>query len=301
METKVVKVNGVEFGVKITGKGQPVLVVGDVFMYPRLFSECVNHQYQWIFADTRLFIPTPEGFDMKASIFDLVSDDLEAIRKKLGLGRVTVVGQSALGFNALEYARRYPNNVAGVAMFSTPPSFGPAWASAIELARAAADPERLAIIARRWEEFGGQEKLAAMNPGDAMSAEIINDSPFYCYDINLDPSPLLAGVRANGDMFTLVYEQADLNREPSVDSPVLVGMGRHDLIVPYTMWNETERAKIPSLTFHLFEKSGHLMMYEEPEEFERVFNQWMNSKSSGCESQPAPETIKGGINIGIIS
>jgi proline iminopeptidase len=280
METKIVKVNGVELEVKITGKGRPVLVVNDTVFYPPIFPETLKQQYQWVFAESRMFEPTPEGFDRTTPLMQLMADEVEIIRNELGLGKVTVMGHSALSVLAMEYARRYPDHITGVVLLGLCPNEGPGYNAACQAMQAAADPERLAIIAQRWEAFGGQDKLAAMSPYESIIPFFLNNGPLFWYDMHFDATALFEGYRINGEIASLAMTQAadfDVGKEPRINTPVFIGVGKYDFINPYTLWTDAEKARIPNLTFHLFEKSGHMMMYEEPEEFERVFNQWMNS------------------------
>jgi proline iminopeptidase len=280
METKTIKVNDIELRVKITGKGQPILVASDTVVYPRLFSEFLKNHYQWIFAETRYTVPTPKGFDKTIPLWSLMADELEIIREELGLGKVTILGHSMLGLLAFEYARKYPGNVTSVVALGTPPNFGPAYASACEEAVKAADPQRLAIAAQRLRDFGGQEKLDALNPDDRAVQENIINSSLFLYDKNSDLAPFYEGGKFNGELLTEGLAQAtnyDVALEPRVNAPVLICAGKYDYVVPPSTWTDAEKAKLPNLTFHIFEKSGHMMMYEEPDEFERIFNQWMSS------------------------
>ena len=54
--------------------------------------------------------------------FDLLADDLDAVRRALGVERVAVFGHSILGVLAIEYARRRPAHVSHVIAVGTPPS-----------------------------------------------------------------------------------------------------------------------------------------------------------------------------------
>lgn len=283
METKerIIHANGVDIHTITVGNGKPILVVGSAIYYPRTFSKSILGQHKWVFTDCRLFIPTPENYDMATPLFDQMADDLEAVRKELDLGKVTILGHSIHGLIALEYARRYPESVIGTAVLASPAFLGEALDAEFQKARKKADPARLAIIAERWEAFGGQEKLATMQPDETIIPSYLNNGPLYWYDMHFDAAPLWEGVKGNATLFMhLMMTQAidyDLSKEPIVSTPVFVALGRHDLVVPHTLWSETEQVKLPKLTLHLFEKSGHTPQLEQPEEFDWVFHQWMRS------------------------
>lgn len=52
----------------------------------------------------------------------------------------------------------------------------------------------------------------------------------------------------------------------SLRVPLLLAHGRYDYTVPYTLLNGIP-SKLPNATFHLFERSGHQPLFEEPERF----------------------------------
>ena len=64
-------------------------------------------------------------------------------------------------------------------------------------------------------------------------------------------------------------------------SPDSVAHGRHDYVVPYTMWDGIIDA-LPDATLHLFERSGHQTFFEEPERFVEVVRAWMARTGGIC-------------------
>ncbi len=58
-----------------------------------------------------------------------------------------------------------------------------------------------------------------------------------------------------------------------VPVPVFVAMGLHDYVVPPTLWNEP-RKRMSTVTYHLFEKSGHTPQLEEPQLFDQRLIEW---------------------------
>ncbi len=278
METKTVKVHGVDLNVDIVGEGKPILVVGLWKYYPRLYSKSIQGQYQWYFADSRLGIPTPEGYDLEPFGFDTTADDLEAMRKELGLGRVTVLGHSIFGMCSLHYARRYPDSVNGAVIIASPPATGPKFFEANAASTGTASAERLAVINERWEEFGGQDKLAEIDPDEAVVVSYHNNGPFYWYDMHYDARPLWDGVGVNAAAYNaLIAADYDTVTAAAVDVPTLVVMGKDDLMVPHTMWTVETKAKLTNLTYHVFDECGHSPQLEQPEKFDQVLTEWMNS------------------------
>jgi pimeloyl-ACP methyl ester carboxylesterase len=50
----------------------------------------------------------------------------------------------------------------------------------------------------------------------------------------------------------------------------------YDYWTPPKLW-EAEKGKLPNLTYHLFENSGHWPMWEEQELFDRRMIDWLQS------------------------
>ena len=50
-------------------------------------------------------------------------------------------------------------------------------------------------------------------------------------------------------------------------------LGRYDYVAPYALWDEP-RQRLSSLTYRLYERSGHTPPYEEPEAFTADLLAW---------------------------
>ena len=85
--------------------------------------------------------------------------------------------------------------------------------------------------------------------------------------------------RVGGDAFVR-QQKAILGRPdsrpllPSLDMPVLVGVGDADALTPPPESIEMFRA-LPRPTFHLFHRCGHLPAMEQPEETSAVLRSWL--------------------------
>jgi len=106
------------------GHGFPMMVLGASRFYPRYFPQALRDHFEIVFRDLRKWVRTPDGFDISAITLDTFSGDVDAIRQAAGLDRPVVAGQSQHGSIALEYARRYPDRVRGVAAVAPVPPAG---------------------------------------------------------------------------------------------------------------------------------------------------------------------------------
>ena len=193
-----------------------------------------------------------------------MADDLEALRKTLGLGRIVVFGMSFGGMLALTYAVTYPDSVAGLIPCATA-------ASNEAFERALCGMHDLSSAEQR-------EALARLRNGTVQSAEDLDRvfgalAPFYEYDPQRTPS---GGVKpiADIDMLNWFFAQERAtydvrSRLARITAPTLVLTGRHDRIAPPFASDEILRG-IPQAKQEIFENSGHRLMREENAKFLRT-------------------------------
>jgi len=208
--------------------------------------------------------------------FDLLAEDLEAVRKDLGADRAAVLGHSILGVLAIEYGRRCPRTVSHVITAGAPP-FG--------------DMARLAPLARAFfqedaseERKKLQQEALARLPKDAPpGALMLAQTPSRFFDARFNPAPLFAdaspkGAALIGHLLGTLAPGWDVTASAqSLRVPLFLAHGRCDYVVPHTLWRGLPE-KLPDATFHLFERSGHQPFFEEPEAFTRAVVDWMQRK-----------------------
>ena len=104
------------------GRGPVCLVLTSIGTkpYERQMPAALDEHLTLVFVDVRgSGRSTGAASDLT---FDVLADDLEAVRAALGVARVAVLGHSIVGMLAVEYARRRPETVSHVIMVGTPPS-----------------------------------------------------------------------------------------------------------------------------------------------------------------------------------
>ena len=190
-----------------------------------------------------------------------MADDLEALRKALGLGRIVVFGMSFGGMLALTYAATYPDSIAGLIPCATA-------ASNEALERALSGMHDLSSTEQR-------EALARLRHGTVQSAEDLDRvfgalARFYEYDPQRTPPGGFKPI-ADIDMLNWFFARerqtydvrAQLGR---ITAPTLVLTGRHDKIAPPFASDEILKG-IPQAEQEIFEESGHRLMREENAKF----------------------------------
>ena len=197
-------------------------------------------------------------------------DDLDALRDYLGYEQITLLGHSWGGFLGMAYTARYPAQVKRLILVdSAAPCFGETiflqkyifpeiqerrqnLAFAVELG------DKEAIRSDTIEKFSmlfySQEKK------EALVSEVGNTA--YNYDVNKD---LWADL-----------EKYDLTPEiKKFTQPTLVITGRFDMnvapLVAYRIHKLIAKSK-----FEVFEYSGHLPFFEEPERFIQVIREFIS-------------------------
>lgn len=273
-----VMANGIEFEYFIEGTGRDCLVIGDALTPSRSLSAALRQHFRFVFLSSRMTTPEEQVGDISNVTMDTLVDDIEQARQTLGLGNVCVLGHSISGILALEYARKYPEHTTHAIMHGTPPFVDERTAPAVaDFWEANADAERRNALEESWAAVP-PDSLAALPPGEASILEYITNAPRYFHDPSYDPAWLFEGAYWNqpawDQLFDVIMASYDLGRAPRVEVPVFLALGRSDFAVPFTMW-DGEREKIPNLSYHLFDRSGHYPMLEEQELFDLLLLEWI--------------------------
>ncbi|MCC6313301.1 MAG: alpha/beta fold hydrolase [Thermomicrobiales bacterium] len=199
-----------------------------------------------------------------------MADDVEALRQHLGLGNVSVMGNSFGGFWALTYALRHPESLNRLILITTSPSHEFYDAAKAEAARKGT-PEQIAAVPDVFEgKITSDDEFARW-------WEIMNPLYYYRWDekykeggARAKPNPALAS-----HMFREYIPSYDVRpRLAEIDAPTLILGGRHDWVTPVGQ-SELMAASIPDNEFVVFEESGHLPFVEEQERFLDVVNRFM--------------------------
>ncbi|WP_263350956.1 alpha/beta hydrolase [Acidicapsa acidisoli] len=196
--------------------------------------------------------------------------DLDAVRGKLGLDKVALVGDSYGGMLSMAYAVAHPEHVAKLVLSDSPP---PSWKTMVHLL-----PEVFPDIE---EQDAAEEKKLGESTDAAARASLRNHfrmifySPEKCDaymanvdDLGFEPKVAEAVQQSTADL-DLTAKLADFR------FPTLVITGRFDMnVAPLTAWRLAHA--IPGAKIVFFEKSGHLPAYEEPERYVEVLEKFLD-------------------------
>jgi proline-specific peptidase len=209
------------------------------------------------------------------------ADSIDTVRDALGLDRVHLLGQSAGGWIALEYALRLPAGLASLHLANTCASIPrfehgvarlreglPGGAGAVidahESAGSATDPEYLAAVGLfNRLHFTGTDDV----PGHVQVALRMMNPAIY------------AAMVGTGLTFTGTMAGWDVtDRLGQLELPVLVTCGRFDEMTPDVVRDMADA--IPGARAVIFEQSAHLPMVTEKAEFLDVVRAFLDSLPS---------------------
>jgi proline iminopeptidase len=205
------------------------------------------------------------------------ADEVEGVRKALGLGRMNLLGSSYGGALALQYALKYQEHISKMVIASGLSSVN---LTVSEMTRLKTQlPKETQEIMKKYES-----KFAFQHPEYLKAVEeyyhnFLCRLPEWPEDVKRSLNELSVPVyfTQNGpNEFTIIgtWKGWDITaRLPEIKVPTLVTVGRFDEVTPKVA--ETIHKGIPGSVLRVFEKSAHLTMWDEEEEYLRVVKEFL--------------------------
>ena len=274
-----VDVEGGKLSYIIKGNGKPIIVLGTFIMDSKTYSEELKEKFELIFLNMRHF---EKDNKLKTNEITLQTylNDIECLRKKLGYDKVTILGHSAHGLLAIEYAKSYPDNTSHLILIGTPPYFSQSFNIEKEkFWNANASNERKEKYQQKWN----REKRRITNwflPDDKkFKIKIVARSPQRWYDLDFDPAYLWKDVEINSEVMNHFIGSVtmDYSLPDSIKTPTFIAHGKYDFVIPYTTWTEQRKSKFTNLSFNLFDKSSHFPQMEQQELFDKKLIEWIEN------------------------
>lgn len=211
-----------------------------------------------------------------------MADDLEALRKHLGLPEVGVLGHSNGGAIALSYAERYPATVSKLVLIDSQ-VLGLSAAKDTQriLQERSTDPRFEEAVKTVSEFFAGQ-----MNPAtsdESLEAFVGKTLPLFLYspEKNLPTARehMLGPIRSYAFLSQYAADSSFIDQTAFLDqvkAKTLIIVGKHDYVCPVAL-SERLHQGIPQSKLVIFEKSGHMAWLEEPDTFFAELNDFLAS------------------------
>lgn len=200
-------------------------------------------------------------------------DDLEALREHLGSDKIDLLGHSWGGYLVMAYSALHADRIAHLFIVD---SAAPMWKDIIFLFKDVF-PETMA----RRDAVGFAEEIN--DDPKAVDYELREYLTMLFYsaekrDAFVNALPASVFKRSVNKAVNADLERFDLNPEiRKFKFPVMVISGRWDMNVAPLVAYRIHQG-IPGSKFRVFERSGHLPFYEEPEAFVAVVEEFISGK-----------------------
>lgn len=202
----------------------------------------------------------PELYNLDENV-----EDMEALRKHLGLGPIVSIGTSYGGMVAMAHAARYPDSVSHLILVVTAAHAG-FNARARQIVAERGTAEQKAVCDQLWAgELDTVDKLRhyyeVMGPLYSTRFDPKTAGPSRARGI-ASPEALNRAFAPGGFL-----QNYDLRPElAAITAPTLILAGRHDWICAPEFSEELHRL-IPGSDLRIFENSSHSIRVDEPEAF----------------------------------
>lgn len=227
----------------------------------------LSEEMQLIYIDNRGSGRSEKGPQSSYTLRNNV-EDIEELRKYLGLDKIVLLGQSYGGMVALEYAKKYQENLKSLMLVVTAPN-SDFLDKAKEIVNQKGTPEQKEMAQILWD--------GAFTSNEQQERYYKVMAPLYSYSYKESVYENLsrenAGKRSSRSYEALNEGFGNFLRNynindflPSLIVPTLIISGRHDWITPVEgsiFMNE----KIPNSQLVVFEESSHSVLKDEHGKF----------------------------------
>ncbi|MHA1619191.1 MAG: alpha/beta fold hydrolase [Promethearchaeota archaeon] len=271
----LIKINDTEIFYEGFGSGPPFLVMhgglGVDHSYFRPALDPLGNFIKLIYYDHR-----GHGCSGRPPIetitFEQLADDADALREKLGIEKIGIIGHSAGGYVALNYAIRHPKTISHLILMDTGPASGNEEEIVANVQRKKPTPEML-------EVFAGE--TASTAEGLREQLKILQPLYFHTYTAAMEKKAitcfenmvLIPEINQHQDSLLEKYDVSLNLKDIRVRTLILVG--DDDFICPPSQARRMHD-NIPNSELHIFEKCGHYPFWERPDEFYSAIRDWIH-------------------------
>lgn len=283
--------NGLKLTYETQGSGDEVVIVvhggaglPHEYFHPMLYN--LSRYAKLVFFDRRADMLSASSGKGMASVGEL-SDDIDALRKEMGLERVTLLGHSFGATIALNYAVQHPANVKRLILVSAAASVENPFEGE---KRILAKLSKVEMASYRSSEGG----TGATKPCERVRMRYSVLYPHYFH--KLVPYEFDRGV------YTVYFDALSKKEALATDAraldfrdqlsgirvPALVVAGRHDLVTPPDQSFQLANG-LPQSKLVVLEHSGHFPFFEE----NYLFTEWVRQFMIATSTQTDDRTIRG--------
>ena len=280
---ETVEINGVKHFIKKMGEGEPLLVLhggpGLFHDYMAPHFKKIAKDYQVIFYDQRGCGKTDFPEDTSSINIETYVADLEAIRNYLKLDKLNLVGHSWGSLLAMNYAKKYPDNLNQLILISPAPGnsdYFDETFSNMQLRRSEEDTKSLVqtMMSAAFEAREEEAFRAAILLGDKVNlvdqervADLYKPMEFTKASAN---NLMLVNSLLERTYFTMnIIDGIEV-----ITCPTLIIVGDLDN-VPFES-TQAIQENIKGSTLEIIKKSCHYPFFETPKEFNTVIKNFLD-------------------------
>ncbi len=269
----ITKVNETELYYEEYGSGTPFLLMhgglGIDHTYFRPALDSLGDIFKLFFYDHR-----GEGRSgrplLNTITFEQLADDANVLREILGYDKIGIIGHSAGGCIALNYAIRHPENISYLILIDTFPADDYEEEMMTLLQNKNPTPETIEVLNTPVDPTieGFRNRLRVL-------------SPLYYYDYNSEMEQIVNKVIDNSILnpetaakSNILFAKFNVSSQlTKINVPTLILVGKEDFICPPSQAQRMHKS-IPNSELILFEKCGHYPFNEVADEFFSVLRDW---------------------------
>lgn len=235
---------------------------------------------QLVYIDNRGSGLTEKGPQSTYTLENNVAD-IEELRKHLGVNKIVILGQSYGGMTALEYAKKYPENLDGLLLVTTSPSYQLFSEGAKHFVARNGTRKQQEMVEVLFDKgFETDEELAQFyNVMGSMYSYTYNPKTATEDQKRNREHAQARSTRSrealNEGFQRFLKEYDVVNDLPSIKVPTLIIGGRHDWITPVED-SILMADKIPNNTLVIFENSSHSVLTDAYELFISTVSKFVN-------------------------
>ncbi len=280
---KIVPAGDIEIACTVVGEGTPLVVLHGAIGLGSTYMRALDpwgEDLQLIHYDQRGSGNTPVG-DVQRVSFAGGVEDLEALRKNLGLGRIQVLGHSAGAYLAALYAAEHPATTASVVLLNAGPPLAP---DLMEQFGKAMSSRRTPHDDEERKEIEESEEFRTGKPQALERHQLNTFIPFFkerstVERVSLGFTEITAAnvQQAPQRMMGILGALDPIRRFAGIESPTLVVHSELDPIP--AEWSRFLAATIPNADFALLEGASHFPMVEDFEQLRTTVVPWLGKHS----------------------
>jgi len=276
LDSGFVTVNGAKLWYEFEGEGEPLVFLpgGPAIShgYLQMFFSDLADSYKLVYYDPFGVGKSDRAKQQEEYTFDRAVEDLELLRQKLKLERISVLGHSYGGLVAQAYALKYPESVNKLVLANTLFN-AEAWQALNENVKKEIENH----FPEAWEQIQSLRAEGKVCSSPEHQVVFFMIPPSLIYFFNGSRMMELGPPDINPDMyFAMVGEDGDFEIGGSIAGldfkdqlkdlkpPTLVLAGRYDRVC-FPKYSVQFKKYAPQAQFVMFEQSGHFPFIEEPE------------------------------------